>query len=197
MPNGLLAIRRLSVWDLIYEHATYFVPASLERMLSLAGFEVLDCGETYDDQFVYAEARQSDDAWRPPSRAAELERLADDVARFPVRLEGQLEEWRARVRVATGGPVVAWGAGAKAVGFFNQLGISDEVPAVVDVNPRKQGRFLPGTGHPIVAPEALPGLRPGLIAVMNPVYLDEISDQATSLGLDVPVVPVSFAAHTR
>lgn len=30
------------------------------------------------------------------------------------------------------------------------------IDCVVDINPRKQGHHLPGTGHPIVAPAELP-----------------------------------------
>ncbi|MHC5009848.1 MAG: class I SAM-dependent methyltransferase, partial [Planctomycetota bacterium] len=49
-----------------------------------------------------------------------------------------------------------------------------EIDCVVDVNPGKQGRYLPGTGHPIVGPQALASRRPAFALVLNPVYRAEI-----------------------
>ena len=52
--------------------------------------------------------------------------------------------------------------------------MTDEVEAVVDINPHKHGKFLAGTGHEIVAPEALRRLRPDCVVIMNGIYTDEI-----------------------
>lgn len=193
VPNGLLALRRLSIWDLIYEHATYFTVPSLERLLAAAGFEVRRIGDAYDGQFVVAHARLADGPFEPPARAEELEALRRDVEDFPARLNAEIDRWSRRVADLGGGPnpAVAWGAGAKAVGFFNLLGIDDEVVAVVDLNERKQGSFLPGTGHRIVAPAELTSIAPGLVIAMNPIYVDEITADLARLGIDAPVVPVS------
>ena len=59
-----------------------------------------------------------------------------------------------------GKTVALWGSGSKAVSYLTTLGVTDEVQAVVDINPHKHGKFLAGTGHEIVAPEALRQLRP-------------------------------------
>jgi len=42
---------------------------------------------------------------------------------------------------------------------------------------------VPGTGHPIVAPEALVSRAPGRVIVMNPVYRDEIAARLAELDL--------------
>jgi hypothetical protein len=46
---------------------------------------------------------------------------------------------------------------------------------VVDVNPAKQGRFIPGTGHPIIAPTALADFGVTHVLAMNPNYHAEIA----------------------
>lgn len=52
--------------------------------------------------------------------------------------------------------VAGYGAAAKAVVMLNAFGIDAErIPWVADVSPHKQGRFIPGTRQPIVAPSAL------------------------------------------
>jgi 2-polyprenyl-3-methyl-5-hydroxy-6-metoxy-1,4-benzoquinol methylase len=43
-PNTLYMLRDLGIWDLIYEHVSYFTPISLRASFEIAGFEVLDAG---------------------------------------------------------------------------------------------------------------------------------------------------------
>jgi hypothetical protein len=54
---------------------------------------------------------------------------------------------------------------------------------VVDINPHRQGKFMPGTGHPIVAPEGLVDVRPEHVVVMNPIYVQEIGRDLARLAL--------------
>jgi len=95
-----------------------------------------------------------------------------------------------RTAAQEGRGVVLWGGGSKAVSFLTTLGLDSEVEAAVDINPFKQGKFVPGSGHPIIAPEDLPGLDPGLVIVMNPIYVEEVSLQLASLGLSPQVTAV-------
>src|SRR5699024_4528871 len=60
VPNGLLALRRLSIGDLIYEHVSYFLASSLRTAVESAGFEILDLRESYDGQFLSVEARPAE-----------------------------------------------------------------------------------------------------------------------------------------
>ena len=82
------------------------------------------------------------------------------------------------------GPTVGlWGSGSKAVSFLTSLGVTSEVDHVVDINPHRQGHFMPGTGHSIVSPDRLPDLNPDLMILMNRVYRDEISRDLADRGL--------------
>jgi SAM-dependent methyltransferase len=52
--------------------------------------------------------------------------------------------------------VGGYGAAAKAVVVLNFLSLGpDRIPWVADFSPHKQGRYIPGTGQPIVEPERL------------------------------------------
>lgn len=64
----------------------------------------------------------------------------------------------------------------------------ERIPYVVDINARKQGRYIPGTGQQIVAPDVLRSYRPDTILVMNPNYLDEIRVTVGKIGLSADVV---------
>ncbi|MEX1027490.1 MAG: methyltransferase, partial [Candidatus Paceibacterota bacterium] len=92
------------------------------------------------------------------------------------------------------GPVVLWGAGAKGVTFAQLIDPGRELIArVVDVNPMKQGRYLPGTGHEICGPERLTESETHTALVLNPNYFSEIS--ATVKELRGAITPIDVMAH--
>jgi hypothetical protein len=55
--------------------------------------------------------------------------------------------------------------------------VQNEIEYVVDINPHRHGRFIPGTGQQIVAPSFLKDYQPDQVIAMNPVYLREIEEE--------------------
>jgi hypothetical protein len=104
----------------------------------------------------------------------------------PVRVAS----WRSQLaRLAKDGPLAVWGAGAKGATFVNLADPGAElVDCVVDVNPRKQGKFVPGTAHPIVPPAELAGRGVRAALLMNPNYRTEVQELLTALGSEVRLV---------
>ena len=78
--------------------------------------------------------------------------------------------------------VVAWGAGSKGNTFLNLVG--QDVAAIVDINPKKRGKFVAGTGQPILAPDQLVESPPAAVVIMNPVYRTEIAASLDALGIE-------------
>jgi hypothetical protein len=100
----------------------------------------------------------------------------------------RLLRWGALLaHLATRGEVFVWGAGAKGVTFCN-LADPDRsrVTAVVDVNPAKQGKFLPGTGHAIVSPADAKNA--AAVLVLNPNYFAEVRATVERLGFQAGVI---------
>jgi hypothetical protein len=63
--------------------------------------------------------------------------------------------------------IAAYGAAAKGTTLLNYCGIkSDIIEYVVDLNPNKQGRFIPGSLIPIVEPKMLNSERPDILLVI-------------------------------
>jgi len=192
LPDVLRVLRECAFWDIYYEHCSYFTPGSLARLFRTSGFEVLAVELDYDDQYILVEAVPGGGG----RAAAPIEERPEDVAQavteFTRNLAAVQERWTNELRSvrSTGGKTVVWGSGSKGVAFLTTLGLGDEVSAVVDINPYKQGKFMAGTGHEIVAPDALRALQPGLVVAMNPVYLDEIQRDLDTRGLDARLVAV-------
>jgi hypothetical protein len=87
--------------------------------------------------------------------------------------------------------VALWGGGSKAVSFLTNLGVGPLVDFAVDLNPNKQGKFLVGTGHVVLAPEQLREYSSLLLVVMNPVYVSEVTRIVEGLGIDAQITSVN------
>lgn len=57
----------------------------------------------------------------------------------------------------------------------------DCILGCVDKNPFKQGKFIPGTGHPVLAPANISYEKANCILVENDVYFDEIEQEACKI----------------
>ena len=90
----------------------------------------------------------------------------------------------------SGRRAVIWGAGSKGVAFLTTLGLREEIPYTVDINPHKQGTFMAGTGQEIKAPAFLQEYKPDVVIVMNPIYRNEIQQELKRMGLTAELRPV-------
>ncbi len=190
VPNGLFTLRDLGIWDLIYEHASYFTAPSIHRLFRDAGLPPRDVYTAFGDQFLCVEASCGGGA--PAESADEIAAIHELVGRFQEHFAAKLAEWNDRLADwhASEQRIALWGAGSKGVTFLNTVTGGERVATVVDVNPRKQGRHLPGTGQLVEAPDALPSQPPDVVLVANPIYVDEIRQHCDSLGLGPELHPM-------
>ena len=78
--------------------------------------------------------------------------------------------------------VAAYGAAAKGNTLLNHCGIDpDLVEFVVDLSTEKQGRFLPGTRLPVLAPSALDERRPDVLLILPWNLQDEIVESTARI----------------
>ena len=182
VPDVARVLRDGAFWDVYYEHCSYFTLGSLGRALGSAGFDVHWLETGFDDQYLLAGAAPENQ--RSRSDAGETpEVLAQWVVAFAEDAATVVARWRDEVAgvVSSGGRVAVWGGGSKAVAFLTSIGANDV--AVVDINPHKQGKWLPGASVVVREPAHLRELRPDLVIVMNPVYRDEIAADLASMDL--------------
>jgi SAM-dependent methyltransferase len=164
-------------WDVYYEHCSYFSAASLKHLFAGTGFAVQRIWRGYDGQYLMIVTTPREDgpdvALRDADGVAATSSMTDSFAAAAARSRAA---WLSRLRkwAAEGQRTVLWGSGSKAVAFLTTLGVHDEVEHVVDINPYRVGKFLPGTGQRIVAPSFLHDYRPDNVVIMNPVYRDEV-----------------------
>lgn len=177
VPNVLYSLRDQGIWDIIFEHCLYFTPGSLANCFRSAGFEVLTVAEAYGGQFIGIEATANShlcSSVMPPSKSTHA--LIEAFSRSFVQ---KTARWRQRLADADrrGNQLALWGAGSKGVTFLNVLGVNRSVvPNVIDINPRKRGKLVAGTGQLVMGPEDASRGGPSFVVVMNPYYIGEIQD---------------------
>ena len=190
VPNSLWTLRQGGIWDVIYEHCSYYSPLSLAYLFQRHGFKVLTVNEVFGGQFLTIEAVPDDGADLPQDVSAELAQLTADAHSFAAHYQAKREEWQARLAALAGAGKrgVVWGAGSKGVTFLNAMATGDEIAAVVDINPRKQGKYVPGTGQQIVPPSALVDIQPDFVIIMNANYRDEIGKMLADIGVNADIL---------
>ncbi|HEY5705650.1 MAG TPA: class I SAM-dependent methyltransferase [Terrimicrobiaceae bacterium] len=193
LPDVFRVLTEAAFWDIYYEHCSYFTTGSLARLFRQTGFELLELDVEYDGQYIVIAGRPSSQdttAFFPGE--ADLEVVTREVARFASRFSDIKKHWLTTINGmrAEGRKVIVWGGGSKAVSFLTTLGLNGQIDYVVDINPHKHGKFIPGSGHAVKSPESLRDFRPDCVILMNPVYEVEVREMLSGMGLSPKILPV-------
>jgi hypothetical protein len=186
VPNAKFTFGDMGIWDLIYEHCSYFSTASLKYLFASCGFGVHNCSEVFDGQFLSIEGTAKNCLPNFRTRLSEnTEETHACISTFARRYEKAVKKWRHRLANTLGGDskIAIWGAGSKGVTFLNVLKTNNQIKYAVDINIYKQGKYIPGTGQKVIPPERLKQYRPDAVIVMNPIYRSEIRQNLERLGL--------------
>jgi hypothetical protein len=185
VPNALYTLRRLFIWDIIYEHTSYFTSPALETTFARDGFRVDKTYETFDGQYLCATAYPTEGELRTTVDRDAGARVEKHIDEFETQYSGYVDQWRQTLDDLAHGEktVVLWGGGSKGITFLNLFDLRDQIGHVVDVNPKKQGMFVTGQGQLIVPPDYLTSHAVDAIIVANPIYKEEIAALTNSLGL--------------
>jgi Methyltransferase domain/C-methyltransferase C-terminal domain len=175
-------IMKNGTWfDIFYEHINYFRIDDFRRMFG----EVVECGHCFGGQYLYVVANLT--TLRRPT-CTEAEKV-----NFPVGFLKSLNIDQDKEKSSNNqkSDVVVWGGASKGVIYSllrERMGMP--VDMVVDVNPAKQGKFLPATGLRVYSPdEMLEIMNPNAtVYVMNSNYLAEIKEMSNNrfnyIGVD-------------
>lgn len=193
-PGGTLAVQMLSLgtvlaqhqwFDLRHGHYAYWSLPTLDRALAEHGLGVHRAWRyPLSGGTILLTAR------RDPVPDASTRRLVDDeraagVADAPAlralqraaeRDASALRDWLSDERAA-GRTVVGYGAASRSVPVVSHAGLDSGLLRMVgDASPTKQGRRMPGTDIPIVAPAEIEAARPDRVLLFLPELVDEVRE---------------------
>lgn len=178
-------------FDTIYhEHFSYLSLTAVQRIFVANGLDVFRVDElpTHGGSLrVFAQRKNSGKRACEPSVAAMLATEAAtgllDAAHYrdfqarTDRIKHELTRFLLDAR-RDGKRVAAYGAAAKGNTLLNYAGIrADLIDFVVDRNPAKQGKYMPGSRIPIVAEEHLSASKPDFILILPWNLKNELTQQ--------------------
>ncbi|MEZ5591604.1 MAG: class I SAM-dependent methyltransferase [Gammaproteobacteria bacterium] len=201
VPNALFTFEDLGIWDLIYEHCSYFTPQSLITAFTKSDYKILEISEAFGCQFLSLEATIKDSneygqVTEEPltSKFKDLKALRETVAAFDDKYQSAITLWRNKLmsfRHHNEQRIVVWGGGSKGVTFLNAMSANDKIiKYIVDVNPHKQNKFVPGTGQKVISPVFLLEYKPDYILIMNAIYHNEIANMLNEINVQANIICV-------
>ncbi|RCS58216.1 class I SAM-dependent methyltransferase [Parvibium lacunae] len=187
----VLALLQHHQFDTIYhEHFSYLSLLSVTRILQQQGLMVFDVEQltTHGGSLrLYVQHQQTGPHATNPQVNALLDLEREAGLAYPATYQA-LNQQAIEAKHAllaflltqkqAGNTVVAYGAAAKGNTFLNYAGIRpDLLEAVVDRNPHKQGKYLPGSRIPIVDETYLRERQPRYILILPWNLTTEIIEQ--------------------
>ncbi len=178
-------------WEVIYPHVSYFDEYALCQIFTRAGWRIEASGTLFSGMFRFVEVSANGGAGASfePAVAGRDRQLAA-IEGFAERHHAERRRWQDTITrlVAEDARPVLWGAGSRGVQFLTFADPDCRLAAVVDVNPRKWGRYLPVSGHRVDPPAGLAELKPRAVVITNPAYRTEIAKALAELGVDAEIL---------
>jgi len=180
-------LRNNVIWDFFYEHCSYFSAESLVTAFELNGFFVESVEHTFRGQYLWLEGTLASEQTTTIGKNDTNLRLTAEFERNYSATRQKYETCIRRLR--SEGNVALWGAGAKGVTMANIIDPGCEIISyVIDINPKKQGHYIPGTGHPIIDYHQIPQFDLKNIILMNPNYFEETKQLLQEAGIKAKIV---------
>lgn len=188
----LLELLRENQFDTIYhEHFSYLSLAVVQRIFESQGLAVFDVERlpTHGGSLRVFGRHAENGGLAITDRVGEV--LAEERAEgledpqiyrgFQAKIDAIRAEFLGFLLAQrqAGKTVAAYGAAAKGNTLLNYCGVkgTDMLSFVCDLSPHKQGRLLPGSHIPVLAPEALDEQRPDYIVILPWNLKSEIVQQ--------------------
>jgi len=170
VPTFEWIMKHNAIEDIFYEHCNYFTLDTLQML-----FTDSVGGHIFNGQYIYVIANLD-----KVKKEIEKKEVTPYIAKFKDCLTGY------QALLANAGATAIWGVGAKGSTFLNLLDKkAEKIKCVVDINPKKQHRYVGGTGHYIIKPEELQEYGIENIIVMNENYIDEIRPETDPLNINL------------
>ncbi len=160
VPNFDMMIRENLFSEFIPDHLLYFTRNTMNTVLNMNGFEVVECNEVWHDYIISAVVRKR--------KKLNMEGFHEGRKKLEKQLNSFISRFEPR-RVAI------WGAGHQAFAVIAMTGISGKIKYLVDSAPFKQDKYTPTTHIPILRPETLNTDPVDAVIIMAASYSDEIA----------------------
>jgi SAM-dependent methyltransferase len=161
VPNLDMILRRNLFSEFIADHIVYFMKDTLNLILDLNGFEVIECNEIWHDYIISAVVRKK--------KALDISHFKEHQNKIRNELNNYINQFGYK-------KVAVWGAGHQALAVISLTGLSEKIKYVIDSADFKQGKYTPATHLKIVSPDILEVDPVDAVIIIAGSYSDEVAD---------------------
>jgi hypothetical protein len=177
-PHLMRLIEHVQFDTVYHEHFSYLSLHTVIRIFINAGLQVFDVEElpTHGGSLRVYGCHSND----PREQSRTVGAVLDEEERRGMRGLGLYSDFQQRAdgvknallaflidQKSQGKRIAAYGAAAKGNTLLNYAGVrNDLLPYVCDAAPSKQGKFLPGSHIPILAPSAMSERHPDVVLIL-------------------------------
>lgn len=180
VPSFEWILQKKAFWDIFYEHCNYFTFDSLGNL-----FNKSEQGYLFNHQYMYLLSDLNN--LRTQAKPLKTNSDFELIKKLSELLNEHLKSYQKIVQRHQ--QLLVWGAAAKGSTFVNLMDPNQKhIAYVIDINPRKQDRYIGKTAHKIVSPEIVNRLEKGDIFIMNENYYEEIKSSVGSSNFNFYVL---------
>jgi len=189
-PDAEWILKNNTIYDFFYEHCSYFSTNSIFAAFQKSEFQIISIKKIFNEQYLFVEATNHDVVHNLNPRNKESDHIPTLALKFLETEQQQISQWLNTIKkLKIDDNVAIWGAGAKGVTFLNLIDPQRKlINSVIDINPNKQGKFIPGTGHLIIDYHEIKSRGINTIIIMNPNYSFEIFKILKKEQIDVRLI---------
>lgn len=189
-PHLMRLVEKTQFDTIYHEHFSYLSLTAVRRIFDLNGLQVFDVQEISTHGGSLRVFAQRKDEGKHAITAA-VEALIACEAEAGMKTPQYYEDFQQnanRIKYdllvflieckRQGKKVMAYGAAAKGNTLLNYSGVrTDLLPSVIDRNPAKQGKYLPGSRVPIVDEATIQQFKPDYVVILPWNLRDEVKEQ--------------------
>lgn len=189
-PHLMQLLEHIQFDTIYHEHFSYLSLTAVKQIFEHNGLSIFDVQEipTHGGSLrVFAQRKDTGQH----SVEGSVERLLNKEGDLGVKTPALYQNFQARANLIKhdllaflidakrqGKKVMAYGAAAKGNTLLNYAGVRvDLLSSVVDRNPAKQGKFLPGSRIPIVNESEIRNYQPDYVVILPWNLSDEVKEQ--------------------
>lgn len=188
-PSFNWILNNFIVFDIFYEHCSYYTDEALENILRIIGIEPVKIDHKFNDQYVCVIGKYSKESkdWLVKKTGNNIKTQVINFEKNKNLVINKVTKYLNKLK--ENGNISLWGAAAKGSTFCCMFDKEKTlIECVVDINANKQGKYLPISGHKVIRPEELTLFGIKYIIITNSVYFEEIKEIAKSIDDSIVLI---------
>lgn len=187
VPSFEYILQQEVYYEFIRDHLAYYTFETLENLLNLSGFEVLEREMINRDtlSFIVKKVpKLKGDFISRDVRSVNVEDLQKNLEELNEEIDALIDRIKSENK-----KIAVWGASHQGFTLVATTNLKNGASYIIDSAPFKQGKYAPASHLPIVKPDFYYESPVDVIIVVAPGYTDEIANTIkTKFGNDIEIL---------